>query len=570
MNATQAKDPVNILLVDDQPGKLLSYETILADLGENLVRANSGNEALAALLQNQFAVVLVDVCMPELDGFELAAMIRQHPRLSKTAIILVSGVFIEDTHRLRGYDSGAVDYVSVPIIPEILRAKVSVFADRFRKTEELERLNRELEERVAIRTREIEASAAELRRSEERLRVALERAEQARAEAEQANRLKDQFLAVLSHELRSPLSAILGWAEILKTGRVDAAARERAVDTIRRNARLQSRIISDVLDVSSILAGKLSLRLEAIDLKGVVSAALDSVRPAAEAKGIRMSVDSPDNLPAISADAARLQQVVWNVLSNAIDFAPQGGHVELRMERSATSVTIRITDDGPGIRPDFLPFIFDRFRQEDSSSTRPHRGLGLGLAIVEHLVSLHGGCVTAANRTDRSGAVLTITLPTTSPAARPLDTASREPRPPGRDARWLETAPSLAGIRVLIVDDARDSREIAAELLRRCGADTAVAGSVEEALGVLAVDRPDLVLADIEMPVEDGYDLLKRIRALPPDAGGSTPVAAVTAYASEQDRAKALASGFATHISKPFDPVDLVTLAARYARKSGG
>ncbi len=469
---------------------------------------------------------------------------------------------------MRGYDAGAVDYVSVPIIPEILRAKVSVFADRFRKTEELARLNRELEERVAMRTREIEASAAELRRSEERLRLALERAEQARTEAEEANRLKDQFLAVLSHELRSPLSAILGWAEILKTGRVDAAARERAVETIRRNARLQSRIISDVLDVSSILAGKLSLRLEAIELPGVISAALDSVRPAAEARGVRVSVESPRELPVISGDAVRLQQVVWNVLSNAIDFAPPGGCVELRVEGSTTSVTITITDDGPGIRPDFLPFIFDRFRQEDSSSTRPHRGLGLGLAIVEHLVALHGGSVTAANRTDRSGAVFTITLRTTSAGARPLDTPSRDPRATSRDAGWVEAAPSLAGVRVLIVDDARDSREIAAELLRRCGADTAVADSVEEALGLVAGERPDLVLADIEMPVEDGYELLKRIRALPADAGGSTPVAAVTAYASEQDRAKALASGFTTHISKPFEPMDLAILAARYSRKA--
>jgi signal transduction histidine kinase len=569
MNATDPRSPVNILLVDDQPGKLLSYETILAELGENLVRANSGNEALAALLRNEFAVVLVDVCMPELDGFELAAMIRQHPRLSKTAIILVSGVFVEDAHRMRGYHSGAVDYVSVPIIPEILRAKVSVFADRFRKTEELERLNRELEERVAMRTREIEASAAELRRSEERLRVALQHAEQARAEAEQANRLKDQFLAVLSHELRSPLSAILGWAEILKTGRVDAAARERAVETIRRNARLQSRIISDVLDVSSILAGKLSLRLEAVDLAGVIAAARDSVRPAATAKQIQLSLDVPDPLPAISGDTARLQQVLWNVLSNAVDFAPQGGHVELRVERSSTSLSIVVRDDGPGIRPDFLPFIFDRFRQEDSSSTRPHRGLGLGLAIVEHLVALHGGGVTAANRTDRSGAVFTIVLPTRLPTPGPLDTASPEPTAAVLDGSPLDAAPSLAGLRVLIVDDAPDSREVAAELLRRCGADTEVAGSVEEALGVVAGSRPHLVLADIEMPVEDGYALLKRIRALPSDAGGSTPVAAVTAYASTHDRAKVLAAGFATHISKPFDPVDLVTLAARHARRPG-
>jgi CheY-like chemotaxis protein/anti-sigma regulatory factor (Ser/Thr protein kinase) len=280
-------------------------------------------------------------------------------------------------------------------------------------------------------------------------------------------------------------------------------------------------------------------------------------------------VDLPGDLPRVPGDAARLQQGVWNVLANAIDFAPRDGHVELRGAHSPTGVSITVTDDGPGIQPDFLPFIFDRFRQADSSSTRPHRGLGLGLAIVKHLVALHGGTVTAANRTDRSGAVFTIVLPTKSPTPRPLDTASWEPRPVTSEGGWLDAGPSLAGLRVLIVDDAPDTREVAAELLRRSGAEADVAGSVEEALGAVAGSRPDLVLADIEMPAEDGYALLKKIRALPASEGGSTPVAAVTAYASEHDRARVLAAGFATHISKPFDPVDLVSLVARHARKPG-
>jgi signal transduction histidine kinase len=559
------KGPVNILLVDDQPGKLLSYETILADLGENLVRANSGTEALAALLKRDFAVVLVDVCMPELDGFELAGMIRQHPRLAKTAIILVSGVFVEDTHRMRGYDSGAVDYVSVPIIPEILRAKVSVFADRFRKTEELERLNRELEERVEARTQEIMASSQQLRRSEERLRVALRHAEQARVEAEQANQLKDQFLAVLSHELRSPLSAILGWAQILKTGRADAATQQKAIETITRNANLQSRIISDILDVSSIIAGKLSLQMGAVDLPAVIHAALDTLRPAAKAKSITVSVRGAADATPVPGDATRLQQAVWNVLSNAIDFAPQGGHVDVVIDRSPGLAKITVTDDGPGIRADFLPFIFDRFRQADSSSTRAHHGLGLGLAIVRHLMELHGGRVTAANRTDRNGAVLTLELPAEAPELSRLRASEVSQTPRSARDDWMEAAPSLDGIRVLVVDDALDGREVAAEILRRCGAVAGIAGSVPEAMDLAASGSWDVVVADIEMPGEDGYSLLQRLRALPVERGGGAPVAALTAYASEQDRAKALAAGFAVHVAKPVDPVELVRAVARLA-----
>jgi len=566
---TQTNDPrspVNILLVDDQPGKLLSYETILADLGENLVRATSGTEALAALLKSDYAVVLVDVCMPELDGFELAAMIRQHPRLSKTAIILVSGVFVEDAHRMRGYHSGAVDYVSVPIIPEILRAKVSVFADRFRKTEELERLNRELEERVALRTSEIQASAVELRRSEERLRTALEHAERARAEAERANRLKDEFLAVLSHELRSPLSAILGWAQILRSGRADTATQAKAAETIQRNAQLQSRIISDILDVSSILAGKLSLQTTAVDVAAVVTAAVDTLRPAAKAKRVTISIEAGRESPSIRGDAVRLQQVVWNVVSNAVDFASEGGHVEVRIERLPAEIAVTVSDDGPGIEPSFLPYIFDRFRQADSSSTRPHRGLGLGLAIVQHLVTLHRGTVSAANRTDRTGAIFTIRLPLGTPET-PAAAASDLGRMPADGDDWLAAAPSLSGIRVLVVDDAPDNRDVAVEILRRCDADAIAAASAAEALAEMARRRPDVVLADIEMPGEDGYGLLRRIRALPADAGGALPVAALTAYASEQDRASVLAAGFAVHVPKPVDPLDLAKVVARLAAR---
>jgi signal transduction histidine kinase len=566
MDAIEAKQAVNILLVDDQPAKLLSYETILADLGENLIRASSGDEALGHLLKTDVAVVLVDVCMPGLDGFELAAMIRQHPRLQRTAIILVSGVLVEDAHRLRGYVSGAVDYVSVPIIPEILRAKVSVFAERFRKTEELERLNRDLEQRVAERTREIEASALRLRQNEDYLRHALERAEQARAEAEAANRLKDQFLGVLSHELRSPLSAILGWAHVLNGANVDSATLAKAVDTIRRNAQLQTRLISDILDVSSILAGKLRLKLEAVDLKSVIDTALDTLRPSAEAKRVQVAAELGGGAISLTGDPARLQQIARNVLDNAIQFAPEGGHVALRVEATKDAVKISVRDDGPGIPPEFLPYVFDRFRQADSSSTRAHRGLGLGLAIVKHLVELHGGTVEAVNRGDRSGAIFTIVLPRETKGTARVDVAEAPLSPPAAGA-WPNAAPRLHGTRVLVVDDAADARDLFVEVLRRCGAETSFAASAAEALAIVERERPDVVLADIEMPGEDGYGLLSKIRALPAERGGNVPVAALTAYATAQDRADVLAAGFAAYVAKPVLPLDLARVVARLGKK---
>src|SRR6185312_5544008 len=258
-----SRPPINILLVDDQPSRLLSYETVLQGLGENLIRANSGNEALDLLLKTEIAVVLVDVVMPELDGFELARMIRNHPRFQKTAIILVSGVMVEDAYRLKGYDSGAVDYISVPIIPEILRAKVAVFCDLYRKTGELERLNQELEQRVSERTAEING---------------------ARQEAERANRLKDEFLATLSHELRTPLNAISGWAHLLLSGGLDAADQLKAAETIQRNALAQARLVADLLDVSRIISGKLEFDLQPVPLTPTVQNAVDSIRPAAAAK----------------------------------------------------------------------------------------------------------------------------------------------------------------------------------------------------------------------------------------------------------------------------------------------
>jgi signal transduction histidine kinase len=552
LELADTKLPVNILLVDDQPAKLLSYETILAGLGEHLIRANSGREALEHLLKTDIAVVLVDVCMPELDGFELATMIRHHPRFQKTAIILVSGVLVEDVDRLKGYDSGAVDYVSVPIVPEILRAKVSVFAELFRKTQLLQELNRELEGRVAERTSEIEAL--------------LKHAQEAREEAEAANRLKDEFLATLSHELRTPLNAITGWAHMLRVGGLDEAAQLKAVETINRNAQLQAKIISDILDVSRIITGKLRVSLEPVDLGSVIQAALDTVRPAAEAKGIHIAVSLDGTCGAISGDPARLQQVIWNLLSNAIKFTPNDGHVSVELRSAESQIEIVVQDDGPGIRPEFLPFIFERFRQADSSSTRPQQGLGLGLAIVRHLLEMHGGSVTARNRSDRSGALFTLLLPRRAPSADGSVDSVTASRSIAESGLWLDSAPSLKGVRLLVVDDEADGREVVAVVFERCGAEVRVAASAAEAFALLEREPPDVLVADIEMPVENGYSLLRRVRALPSERGGHTPAVALTAYAGVQDRMKAHEAGFQAHVAKPVQPAELATVVASLAR----
>lgn len=540
--------PVNILMVDDQPAKLLSYEAILADLGENLLRAGSGKEALEMLLKHEVAVVLIDVCMPELDGFELATMIRSHPRFHRTAIILVSGVMVDDRDRLRGYDSGAVDYVSVPIVPGILRAKVAIFAELFRKTQELALLNQELESRVRERTAEIEAL--------------LKSTEEARREAEKANQLKDEFLAILSHELRTPLNAITGWAHLLGSGKLDPATHAKAVESINRNALLQARLVSDLLDVSRIVSGRLRLELRPAELSSVIQAALDGVRPAAQARRVQLDLTVAKDVGRVSADPARLQQVISNLLSNAVKFAPAGGKVEVMLERSESCVELTVRDNGPGIPPEVLPYIFERFRQGDTSTTRAHKGLGLGLAIARHLVEMHGGSIEARNREDGPGAIFRVSLPVAGPVVPPLDAAPPDDEFAARPKGSEPSTSSLKNTRILLVDDEADAREVVAATLERWGAEVMVAASAADARDILERERPDLLVADIEMPGEDGYDMIRTVRTLPPERGGRIPALAFTAYASAYDRARLLTAGFDRHVPKPVQPPELFSVIA--------
>jgi signal transduction histidine kinase len=386
--------------------------------------------------------------------------------------------------------------------------------------------------------------------------------ERARDAAEDANRAKDEFLAVVSHELRTPLTPILSWTRMLRAGTLDERAAGRAVDVIERNARSQAQLIDDLLDESRIIAGKVRLDVQQIELRPIVDAAVESVRPAAEAREIRLQVLSDPRAGMVSGDPERLQQVFWNLLSNAIKFTPKGGRVQVRVQRVNSHVEVAVSDTGQGIAPDFLPYVFDRFRQADSSTTRRHGGLGLGLAIVRHIAELHGGRVRADSAGDGQGATFTVELPIAVLHAPALATRVH---PKASSDVGFQPGPVLRGLRILVVDDEPDTLETIGTLLGQCGADVLTAASAAEGLERLKAWRPDLLVSDIGMPVEDGYALIRRVRALPADAGGNTLALALTAYARVEDRLKVLTAGFQMHVAKPIEPAELVALVASLA-----
>jgi len=387
----------------------------------------------------------------------------------------------------------------------------------------------------------------------------LARESQARAEAEESNRLKDEFLATVSHELRTPLTAILGWARMLESPTLAEAQVARAIQTIQRNAKVQAEIIDDILDVSRIVTGNLYLNLEPTELAPIVEAAINAVRPTAEAKHIQIETSFADRPALVSADAHRLQQVAWNLLANAVKFTPQGGHVRVTTRQTGSQVHLKVSDNGQGISAEFLPHVFERFRQADSSTTRKHGGLGLGLAIVRHLTEIHGGTVHAESEGEGKGATLTVILPLLA------DDESVSVRDDQKEISSHDQ-PDLEGIHVLLVDDDAGAREmISAALNERHARVTAVA-SAREALQVIRRKRPDVLVSDIAMPIEDGYDLIEQIRALEANNGKSIPAVAMTAYAREEDRRHALASGFQSYLAKPIEPADLIEEVSRLAR----
>ena len=389
----------------------------------------------------------------------------------------------------------------------------------------------------------------------------------ARNEAERANRLKDEFLATVSHELRNPLNAILGWAHMLRLGKLTPPNAERAVETIYRNAQSQAQLVADLLDVSRIISGKLRLDMRQVDVIYIINAAIDSIRPAADAKSIRLQTILDPAAGPISGDADRLQQIVWNLLTNAVKFTPKGGRIQVRLQRINSHVEIVVSDSGVGINKEFLPHVFDRFRQADASTTRIHGGLGLGLSIVHQLVDLHGGSVNVHSEGEGKGATFTITLPFVSVVS---DQNEAEPAPPANPEKitTFDGLPSLQGLKVLVVDDEADTRELIREVLKEVGSEVITCRSVEEALVALEQHKPDILISDLGMPDEDGYSLISKVRALPAEEGGHIPAAALTAYARAEDRMRVLRSGFQFHLPKPVDSAELVTVVASLAGRA--
>ena len=736
----------NVLLVDDKAENLLALDAVLSDLNQNLVQATSAREALRHLLLEDFALILLDVQMPGLSGFELAELIRERGRTQHTPIIFISAESIQEQNIFKGYSLGAVDYLTKPVDPEILKSKVKFFTKLFLQQDQiriqahdlaeansrLDELNADLEERVRIRTleleranSELEAEIAERRKFEARLATEhaitrslalaptiesamsdilkafienlgatlaarwqlskdrhsiicegveiaaktapsieafvtetktraismgqglpgevwakksavwlqntledanftransaaaaglysgigfpikisgevygvieffstepidandklldmldavgseigqfiqrkqieqereglLQREKVLREEAETANRMKDEFLATLSHELRTPLNSILGWSQIILGNMVDEDGMKTALETIHRNATAQAQLIEELLEASRLITGKILLNLEPTELVPVIETAIDIVRPRAAAKDIEIVTDFENEVTSITSDSTRLQQMVWNLLTNAIKFTPIGGKITVDTRLVKDNVQIVVRDSGMGISPDFLPFVFDRFRQQDSTSTRRHDGLGLGLAIVRHLAELHGGSVSAESEGENKGSTFIISLPVLQ-----SERSVQVPVPEHESTNGNKPdASSLEGISIHVVDDDADSCNLLKYAFGIRGAMVTTSNSASEAFNSIQNDPPDVLLADINMPDEDGYALIKRVRAMTSQKGIDFPAIALTAMARAEDSERALAAGFSMHVPKPIEIDDLAS-----------
>jgi signal transduction histidine kinase/CheY-like chemotaxis protein len=418
-------------------------------------------------------------------------------------------------------------------------------------------------------SRERERSAEGTKKAEIERQKLLDGERAARSEAERMVRTKDEFLATLSHELRTPLNAILGWAQLLRGGKMAPKDTTRGLEVIERNARAQARLVEDLLDMSRIISGKARLDVKTVDLASVVDAAVESVQPAAQAKSIQIKRSIDARVSRTAGDRSRLQQILWNLLSNAIKFTPNGGSVEVALKAVGDAVELCVSDTGQGIAPEFMPHMFERFRQADSSVTRLHSGLGLGLAIARHLTELHGGTIRAESDGVGRGAVFTVRLPGGAESLRDRAPASEAPKSERTAPMLAYMPPPLDGVKVLFVDDDQDSRDLGAHILAEHMAEVIPAGSAREALDVLKRERPTVLVSDIGMPGEDGYELIGKVRALGDEGGGGTPAVALTAFAHPDDRRRALLAGFQVHLPKPVDPVELVAAVAALAGRTG-
>ncbi len=553
---------VNILLVDDQPGRLLSYEAILGELGENLVRARSGEEALARLMEMEFAVILLDVNMPGMDGFETASLIHQHPRHEKTPIIFVTAVHISDMDRLRGYNLGAVDYVFVPVVAEILRSKVTVLCELYRQRRELRHLNASLESANAELAQANAALQAEKVLELHRLNVALERSnsdlahtnaslrdevvERRRMEAKliEADSRKDEFLATLAHELRNPLAPIRNALRLLQVGDPRSAA--DAVRIMERQLRQLVRLIDDLLDVARISRGKLTMRKRRTTLQSIIEDAIETVAPALNEAGQHLEVDLPNQPLPIEADGERMAQVFANLLSNASKYSDPDASIRLHARVEGENAVVEVIDEGVGLASDKIGSVFDLFVQADTSLERSRGGLGIGLTLVQQLVEMHGGRVAARSPGLGAGSTFVVEVPLESAPgiALNLPMASNPP-----------TADTARPRRILVVDDNRDAADTLALALQALQHEVTVTYDPLSACKLGAEFLPNLVFMDVGMPGMNGYDLARLIRAQP--WSEQTLLVALTGWGQDEDRRRSHEAGFDHHLVKPAEFADI-------------
>ncbi len=524
------KERVNILLVDDQKSRLLSYESILRDLDENLISAQSGEEALSLLMKYDFAVVLLDVSMPGMDGFETAAMIHDHPRFERIPIIFVTGVHDTEFDRLKGYKLGAVDYVSIPIVPEILRSKVSVLVELYNQRRQLQKLNHSLAEANitlhAEKTHELEQANLRLQRVNEAL--------------EEADRHKDEFIAILAHELRNPLAPIRSAIEIMQRIPEKNPQLDTARDIIRRQAWQLTRLVDDLLDVSRITLGTINLRREQLDVANIVQRAIEAARPIIDERGHRIESSVPAESLFVYGDLARLVQVLSNLLNNAAKYMHPKGRIQLTTTLNGAWVEFLVQDEGIGIAPEALPKLFSLFSRISNSDDLTQGGLGIGLALVRQLVELHGGTVGVTSEGLNKGCEFTVRLPASQVAA-PVDTADTTKRaaPAGKAAQH----------QVLIADDNTDARDTLATLFELEGYEVHRASDGQEAFQQAESAKPRCVLLDLGMPVMDDYEVARRIRA--ESWGKDMVLIAISGRSQPRDRDHAFACGFDKHFAKP-------------------
>ena len=520
---------LHLLLIDDDEVDRLAVKRLLRQtrFDISVEECPDYRSAFEPLGRRAFDCVLLDYNLPGHDGIEILRELRH--KGDNIPVIALTGQGDEEV-AVALMKAGAVDYLN----------KNNLTA---------ERLERSLRYALAIH------------RAEEERRQLLEREQRARQEAQAANRAKDEFLATLSHELRTPLNAILGWSRLLSSGNLDEDTSKRAIETIERNTRLQAQLIEDLLDISRIISGKLRLDFQAAPIGDIVEGAVEAVRPSAEAKDVGLQVDLKDRDEALLCDSARMQQVIWNLLSNAIKFTPPGGMVRLDGQVREDMICIDVTDTGIGIARDFLPYVFDRFRQQDGASTRAHGGLGLGLSIVRHLTELHGGTVKADSPGEGRGATFSVCVPVAPLRAGQLAVVQTSA------PETLSDLPSLAGVHILIVENDVDARALMRAVLEKCGATVEEVENAAEAMAAIQAGAPDVLLSDIAMPGEDGYALIRRIRALEGPVR-MLPAAAFTAYATATDRARALLAGFQAHIPKPVEPAELAAVVAALAGRT--